>query len=728
MNSIDSRSHDFPDKPVGKRARRQRAPGWRALGFAGAVALALLAAGGIAEADQPSTIVILDGSGSMWGRIHGRPKLEIAREAVSQVLGQIPADQSLGLMAYGHRTRGDCSDIELVVPPAPGTVDAIRQAVGSMRFQGRTPLTESVRQAAEALRSTEAPATVVLVTDGIETCEADPCALAEELERSGVAFTAHVIGFGLTKDEGAQVACIADNTGGRYIQAGDADSLAEALAAAVTDSEPPAAPPAPEAPEPERPRHYPGAEMMPGIALAPTGGTFGEPVPYPAEFEFPPEGTIAQCRAQCEADALCGAWRYEPKGSMFVDHARCFPFSPRTEFTASAYAIEEGWASGMKPDVIGLMRPYVAIGERGLDASLFVPEAVAPGAEFTALWKGPANERDWVDLVTAGHEEFSGELGFFYVNDTIDRYDAPDGAGTLTAPTEPGEYELRYVFGRELDRHVVLRTRLVVGGPAGVPATPDVAEPGKRADAGVPHDGSPALVEATFQADAGGMALAVMWSAVPVPGQDLPPEAWAMQESIVGPVTELFLPGGYEVLGEAGDDVFAGRVDITAAGPNVFTIPRSTALSPGGEDRPDQHRHICAGPQPCRIIDPIGLTFTLPAGWTSDEPFLYETPGGAVAERPTATFIGPDGNPVLLLNPIRWVESNGVCTDSAAGPLCIPGQPEPAALAALAVILPSLQYTPAPNRGAGERFGGTPFSPPAGSDPLKTIVPGRSKP
>ena len=424
-------------------------------------------------ADVPRTIIVMDGSGSMWGRIDGRPKLEIARETVAGVLARLKGPQELGLLAYGHRSKGRCDDIELIVPPAAGTAPAIRDAVKAMRFLGKTPLTEAVRQAAEALRSTEKPATVVLVTDGIETCEADPCALAAELERSGVAFTAHVIGFGLTQQEGAQVACIAQKTGGRYIQAGDAKALAEALAATVASPRSAPAQPAPKAPPPARPTHYPGAGMMPGIALAPNGFSFGESMPDPAGFSFPPDGTIAQCQAQCAGDATCGSWRYEPRGSHFVDYARCFVFSPHTEFAINAYPIPEGWASGMKPGVVGLLRPYVPIGERGLRASLSVPDAVAPGAEFTVLWSGPAGDGDFVDLVAVGQEELSGELSYFSVNETIEARDALEGAGTLTAPETPGEYELRYIFGRELDRHVVHRVRLVVGGAAGVSATPD---------------------------------------------------------------------------------------------------------------------------------------------------------------------------------------------------------------------------------------------------------------
>ena len=92
------------------------------------------------------------------------------------------------MIAYGHREKGACTDIELVVPPAAGTGQAIIDAANTMKFLGKTPLTEAVRQAASELNSTEAKATVILITDGIETCEADPCALGAELEGFGRRF------------------------------------------------------------------------------------------------------------------------------------------------------------------------------------------------------------------------------------------------------------------------------------------------------------------------------------------------------------------------------------------------------------------------------------------------------------------------------------------------------------------------------------------------------------
>ena len=203
--------------------------------FAALLAPSLLAAPLLADG---KSIIVLDASGSMWGQIDGRPKLEIAREALASVLSGLDPATEIGLMAYGHREKGSCQDIELVVPPAAGTAQAITDAANQMKFLGKTPLTEAVRRAAAELKSTEEKATVILITDGIETCEADPCALGAELEASGVDFTAHVVGFGLTAEEGATVACLAENTGGKYIQARDAGSLVEALKTTVAVAEP----------------------------------------------------------------------------------------------------------------------------------------------------------------------------------------------------------------------------------------------------------------------------------------------------------------------------------------------------------------------------------------------------------------------------------------------------------------------------------------------------------
>ena len=183
-----------------------------------------------ATAEPGTTMLVLDASGSMWGQIQGRTKIEIAREAVGNMLKAWPRNQQLGLMAYGHRSKGNCADIEVLRQPAALDAAAVQQTVNALQPKGMTPISASVRMAAEQLKFTERKATVILVSDGEETCQADPCALGAELEKLGVDFTAHVVGFDLPEGKArAQLQCLAKATGGRYVEARDAAELNKAL-------------------------------------------------------------------------------------------------------------------------------------------------------------------------------------------------------------------------------------------------------------------------------------------------------------------------------------------------------------------------------------------------------------------------------------------------------------------------------------------------------------------
>ncbi|MAS96739.1 MAG: hypothetical protein CMO55_26405 [Verrucomicrobiales bacterium] len=191
-----------------------------------AFAFALIAP---AQESNRNAILILDASGSMWGQVEGRPKIEIARDSVASVVNNLPPNTRLGLMAYGHRQKGDCADIELLLPPKELDRAAFLEKVNSIVPKGKTPLTDSVRLAAESLKLSEAPASVILVTDGIETCYGDPCALAKELANTGIDFDAHVIAFDLASQEAASIRCLADETGGLFLEAGDSAALERSL-------------------------------------------------------------------------------------------------------------------------------------------------------------------------------------------------------------------------------------------------------------------------------------------------------------------------------------------------------------------------------------------------------------------------------------------------------------------------------------------------------------------
>lgn len=174
-------------------------------------------------------MLVLDASGSMWGQIDGTAKISIARAAVADMLAEWNASRDLGLIAYGHNREGDCSDIELLLPAQPLDAGAFTDLVNGVNPQGKTPLTDAVVMAAEALSYSEEKATIILLTDGLETCERDPCAVAALLEERGIDFTAHVIGFDVAQEDTAALACLAENTGGLYLPADDMDDLTKAL-------------------------------------------------------------------------------------------------------------------------------------------------------------------------------------------------------------------------------------------------------------------------------------------------------------------------------------------------------------------------------------------------------------------------------------------------------------------------------------------------------------------
>lgn len=222
-------------------------------GFLSIVAciLALMAQPAAAQPSGANAILILDASGSMWGQVEGQTKIAAARVAVDRILSSWRPQDRLGLMAYGHRSRGDCKDIELVVPVGPVEPGAFRAAVARLEPRGKTPIAASLREAASILKSSEERATVILVSDGIETCDPDPCAVAADLKKAGIGFTAHVVGFDVTDPLArTQLQCIARATGGVYLDARNASGLeaamtraAEAARGTKVASDAPAAPP-----------------------------------------------------------------------------------------------------------------------------------------------------------------------------------------------------------------------------------------------------------------------------------------------------------------------------------------------------------------------------------------------------------------------------------------------------------------------------------------------------
>ena len=204
---------------------------WRGI-FCGVTALGLLLSlttvipASAQEADNPTTILlILDSSGSMWGQIDGVAKILIAKKTLSTIITDLPDNAEVGLILYGHRAKGDCNDVELVTPIGRIDKTGLTQRIQAINPKGKTPITLSIQMAGEALRTIEGAATVVLVSDGEETCDADPCAATRQLKESGIDFVMHVIGFDVGDEERAQLECIASAGGGKYFTAGSSEDF-----------------------------------------------------------------------------------------------------------------------------------------------------------------------------------------------------------------------------------------------------------------------------------------------------------------------------------------------------------------------------------------------------------------------------------------------------------------------------------------------------------------------
>jgi Ca-activated chloride channel homolog len=196
-----------------------------------ALTLSLLAAARPALASD--LVLILDASGSMWGQVEGENKIVIARRVLGGLIDNLPDDERVGLVAYGHRTEGDCNDIETVTPLAPLDRSRLKATIDALNPKGKTPITRSLEQALDVARGGGGSTTILLVSDGLETCGGDPCATVRLAKQEGLNFLLHVVGFDVSGEDTSQLECAAQAGGGLFSSADDAEQLGAALDTAV---------------------------------------------------------------------------------------------------------------------------------------------------------------------------------------------------------------------------------------------------------------------------------------------------------------------------------------------------------------------------------------------------------------------------------------------------------------------------------------------------------------
>ncbi len=147
--------------------------------------------GFVTESDATSAVarplyIIFDGSNSMWGELPDKSrKIDAAKTVFKKLDPALFRGREVALRLYGHRRKGDCKDTELAVPlsSADSVVSEMAKKIANVSPRGKTPISLSLN---EALKDFSGKAgDILLISDGIETCGADPCDLAAIMERSG---------------------------------------------------------------------------------------------------------------------------------------------------------------------------------------------------------------------------------------------------------------------------------------------------------------------------------------------------------------------------------------------------------------------------------------------------------------------------------------------------------------------------------------------------------------
>jgi hypothetical protein len=180
-------------------------------------------------ASYPEVTFILDASGSMLGKAGDKTKIDAAKAVLSQIIPGLAPEVKVGLVAYGHRRKGDCTDIEVLIKTGSDDRIGLLDKVKALQPKGKTPITDAVTTVVEQLKTKENETTIVLISDGMETCAANPCKAVKDLKETGIKFIMHVVGFGVSEEENQQLGCLAKAGGGKYLVANDTQSLLDAL-------------------------------------------------------------------------------------------------------------------------------------------------------------------------------------------------------------------------------------------------------------------------------------------------------------------------------------------------------------------------------------------------------------------------------------------------------------------------------------------------------------------
>ncbi len=180
-------------------------------------------------------LFVFDASQSMAGYWESDQKINIARDFLLNVIDSLQSlkNVQMALRVYGHQSPvppQDCRDSKLEVPFDVNNAFQIRQKLKYLSPKGTTPIAYSLERAAEDFPPcVDCRNIIILITDGIEACEGDPCEASRKLQEMGIALKPFIIGIGMDPQFKKTFDCV-----GYYYNAINEEKFGEVLEIVIT--------------------------------------------------------------------------------------------------------------------------------------------------------------------------------------------------------------------------------------------------------------------------------------------------------------------------------------------------------------------------------------------------------------------------------------------------------------------------------------------------------------
>jgi len=165
----------------------------------------------------------------MSGQWESGTKMKVAKGMLISMLDSLKnmKNVQVALRVYGHQSYippQDCGDTRLEVPFEPNNIELIKKKLKEIEPRGTTPIAHSLYLSGGDFPDAKARNIIILITDGIEACDGDPCAVSAELQKKGIVLKPFVIGIGLDVDLKKTFECV-----GHYYDASNERQFNEIL-------------------------------------------------------------------------------------------------------------------------------------------------------------------------------------------------------------------------------------------------------------------------------------------------------------------------------------------------------------------------------------------------------------------------------------------------------------------------------------------------------------------